>query len=185
MSSKLVSRSIFLALVALAAACETAYKDGAPNERSSWFQVPAGSKLLLHRRLEVPPFQHAAYLQQGRLLRWYDVNLYAPYCALGLQGNREAARSVEPGEFVVRRVSLQSLFMLAAGPLLRVARDRNDDGMTYEVVATVMELSSPEQAAVRSLTCASWGLPQGRTYLTVEQIRRALGSQVTLELAAP
>jgi hypothetical protein len=185
MSSKLVSRSIFLVLVALAAACETAYKDGVPNERSSWFQVPPGSKLVLHRRLDVPPFQHAAYLQQGRLLPWYDVNLHAPYCALGLQGNREAARSVDPGEFVVRRVSLQSLFMLAAGPLMRVARDRNDDGMTYEVVATVMELSSGEQAEVRSLTCASWGLPQGRSYLTVEQIRGALGSYVTLNLAVP
>jgi hypothetical protein len=37
---------------------------------------------------------------------------------------------------------------------------------------------------VRALTCASWGLPQGRSYLTVAQIRRALGDYFTLELAA-
>jgi hypothetical protein len=54
--------------------------------------------------------------------------------------------------------------------------------MTYEVLATVMEIGSARQPEVRALTCASWTLPQGRSNLTVEQIRRALGAYVTLEL---
>jgi hypothetical protein len=172
-----------LLLVALLAACETAYKDGVPNERSSQFWVPADSKLALHRSLEIPPYQHAAYLQNGRLLPWYHVNLYAPYCALAVQGPLEAAKRVDPDQFVVRRVSQRFLFMLAAAGFVHAAIGRDRDGMTYEVLATVMELHSERQADVRALTCASWGLPQGGSYLTVEQIRRALGAHFTLNLA--
>ena len=171
-----------LLLVALLAACETAYKDGRPNERSAEFRVPVDSKLVLHRTLEIAPGQGKAYLQNGRLLPWYDVNQYAPYCALALQGSRDAAQRVSPDEFVVRTVSQRFLFTLAAGPLVRAQRERSD-AMTYEVLATVMQVHSERQADVRALTCASWGLPQGRSYLTVEQIRRALGAYFTLQLA--
>jgi hypothetical protein len=171
-----------LLLIALAAACETAYKDGLPNERSSAFEVPVDSKLVLHRSIDVAPGQRAAYLQQGKLLPWYHVNQYAPYCALALQASRDVAQSVSPDEFVIRNVSQRFLFTLAAR-LAHASRDRDGDGMTYEVVATVMDLHSGRQAEVRALTCVSWGLPQGRSYLTVEDIRRALGSYFTLELA--
>ncbi len=175
-----------LLLVACVAACETAYRDGVPNERSAQFQVPVDSRLVLHRRLEIPPYQHSAYLQQGKLLPWYDVNQYAPYCALAVPASQNVARSVSPDEFVVRNVSQRSLFMLAAAPALRpVSLDRDRDGMTYEVLATVMRLHSARQADVRSLTCAHWSLPQGMSNLTVEDIRRALGSYFTLELAVP
>ena len=171
-------------LVVLLAACETAYKDGVPNERSSQFWVPVYSHLVLHRSLEIVPYQHAAYLQDGRLLPWYDVNLYAPYCALAVQAPLEAAKRVDPDDFVVRRVAQRFLFMLAGSEgFVRAAIGRDRDGMTYEVLATVIELHSERQAEVGSLTCASWGLPQGGSYLTVEQIRRALGAYFTLKLA--
>jgi hypothetical protein len=172
-----------LLLVALLAACETAYKDGVPNERSTAFWVPAGSKLVLHRSMEIAPYQHAAYLQDGKLLPWYEVNQYATYCALAVQAPLEVAKRVSPDEFVVRRISHRSLFMLAAGPLVHAAMGRDREGMTYEVVATVMAIHSDRQPEASALTCASWALPQGLTYVTVERIRRALGSYMTLELA--
>lgn len=171
-----------LLLAALLAACETAYKDGLPNERSAEFWVPVDSKLVLHRSIEIAPGQGTAYLQNGRLLPWYDVNRHAPYCALVLQASRDVAQRVSADEFVVRKVSQRFLFTLAAGPLVRAQRERND-AMTYEVLATVMQVRSERQADVRALTCASWGLPQGRSYLTVEQVRRALGAYFSLELA--
>jgi hypothetical protein len=173
-----------LLLIALAAACETAYKDGVPNERSSAFEVPVDSKLVLHRSLEVSPGQGSAYLQQGKLLPWYDVNQYSPYCALGLGARREVAQNVDPDEFVIRKVTQRFLFTLAAARLVHAAVDLGGDGMTYEVVGTVMDVQSARQPEVRALTCANWGLPQGRSYLTVENIRQALGSYFTLELAA-
>lgn len=186
MSSRLVSRSIFqaraLLLVALLAACETAYKDGLPNERSAEFQVPVDSKLVLRRNLEIEPGQASAHLQDGKLLPWYHVNQYAPYCALALQARRDVAQSVGPDDFVVRKVSQRFLFTLAQARPVRTQRERSD-AMTYEVLATVMQLHSARQPEVRALTCASWGLPQGGSYLTVEQIRRALGAYFTLELA--
>lgn len=173
-----------LLLVASLAACETAYKDGLPNERSAEFWVPVGSKLVLRRSIEIPPGQGSAHLQDGKLLPWYHVNQYAPYCALALQAGREVAQSVGPDDFVVRKVSQRFLFTLAQARLVRAKRE-SSDAMTYEVLATVIQVHSERQPEVRALTCASWGLPQGRSYLTVAQIRRALGAYFALELAAP
>jgi hypothetical protein len=178
-----VPRLSLLLLVTLLVGCETAYKDGQPNERSPEFWVPVGSRLVLHRSIEVPAGQGSAYLQDGELLRWYDVNQYAPYCALAVEAIRwDAAQRVAADEFVVRKVSQRFLFTLAGAPRLLHARRDDNDGMTYEVLATVMEIGSARQPEVRALTCASWTLPQGRSNLTVEQIRRALGAYVTLEL---
>lgn len=187
MAGKQVHRLTLLLLVALLAACETAYKGGVPNERSPWFFVPVGSTLVLHRSIEIPSGQGAAYLQDGKLLPWYHVNQYAPYCALARQAPQEVAQRVSPDDFAVRGISQRSLFTLAAtqaGGLRHAAtRDRDGDGMTYEVLATVMDIQSQRQPEVRALICASWCLPQGLTCLTVEDIRRALGAFFTLQLA--
>ena len=179
--------AMVLLLAAWLAACETAYKDGVPNERSPWFVVPVASKLVLHRSIEVAPGQGAAYLQNGRLLPWYDVDQHGAYCALSVPARWDVAQLVTPGEFVVRRVSQRPLFTLAAaqgGALRRVAaREGDGDGMTYEVLATVLDIHSQQQPEVRALTCASWCLPQGRMCNTVADIRRALGPYFTVELA--
>ena len=192
-----VHRLLALLLVALLAACETAYKDGLPNERSTEFWVPADSRLVLHRSIDVPPGQGAAYLQNGKLLPWYDVDQYGTYCALAVPARWDAAQRVSPDVFVVRKVSQRFLFTLAAAPsaqpgpplrqarLVRARRESGSESMTYEVLATVMDIHSERQPETRALTCASWGLPQGRSNLTVERIRRALGAYFTLELAAP
>lgn len=181
-----VHQLTLLLLVALLAACETAYKDGVANERSPWFFVPVGSKLVLHRNIEIPSGQGSAYLQDGKLLPWYHVNQYAPYCALARQAPQDVAQRVSPDDFAVRRISQRSLFTLAAtqaGALRHAATmDRDSNGMTYEVLATVMDIQSERQPEVRALICASWCLPQGLTCLTVENIRRALGSYFTLQL---
>ena len=53
------SKEVFLELAKrdIVAACETAYKDGRPNERSAEFWVPVDSKLVLHRSIEIAPGQ--------------------------------------------------------------------------------------------------------------------------------
>jgi hypothetical protein len=177
-------RALALLIAAgLLAGCETAYKDGVPDERSPWFFVPAGSKLVLHRSIQAEPGATKAYLQDGKLRPWYDVNQYGPYCAISV-----GSRRLEPDVFVVRSFSHHPLFTLAAAPaggLQRVDRKSSDsDGMTYEVLAAAMDIHSERQPEARGMTCASWCLPQGRMCLTVADIRRSLGSYFTLELPA-
>ena len=185
-------RFMILFLFTLIPACQSAYINGVPNERSPYFQVPIDSKLILNRTITIEPAQKTAYFQRGRTIPWHQVNKYGAYCALALERTRDVEQTVRPGEFVVHKVSDENLFTIAkAGernlvPIafkLHVADMRDSNGMAYEVLATVMELRSDTQSEVRRLTCADWGIPQSTPFLTVEKIRQSLGDFFSLKLA--
>ncbi len=55
-------------------------------------------------------------------------------------------------------------------------------GMTYQVLATLLELRSVNQPDVVRMTCATWGLPQDSAHLTLGQIRQSLGDIFLLEM---
>jgi hypothetical protein len=177
-------KSIVIVLLALTGACQPAFINGVPNENSPYFDVPVDSRLLLRSALTVPAREGSAYFQNGRTMPWHEVSIYSTWCVLQLEARRETAQTIEPDAFIVRQVSNERRYHLAADT--RVARDFDrDDGETYEVMATVMQLESPRQPQVRRLVCADWGLPQGGYYLTVAKIRRTLGDHISLELPPP
>jgi hypothetical protein len=193
MEDSAMRRITILFLFTLIPACQPAFINGVPNERSPYFEVPVDSKLILNRMITIEPAQKSAHFQRGRMLPWYEVNKYAAYCALALERTRDVPQTVKPGEFVVHKVSNQTLFSIAKKeePIYRfvdfkrrVMNMRDDGGgMTYEVKATVMELRSNAQPEVRRLTCANWGVPQSSLTLTVENIRQSLGDFFSLKLA--
>ena len=181
-----------LLLFALIPACQPAFINGVPNERSPYFQVPVDSKLILNRTITIEPAHKSAYFQRGRMIPWYEVNKYGAYCALALDRTRNVEQTVNASEFVVHKVSNESLFTIAKKKnqkirlvdfKLHVADMRDSGGTTYEVLATVMELRSDTQSEVRRLTCADWGIPQNTPLLTVEKIRQSLGDFFSLKLA--
>jgi hypothetical protein len=55
-------------------------------------------------------------------------------------------------------------------------------GMTYQVVAILLELRSVKQPDIIRMTCANRGLPQDLAHLTLGQMRESLGDIFLLEM---
>ncbi|RJQ67047.1 MAG: DUF4242 domain-containing protein [Desulfobacteraceae bacterium] len=102
---------------------------------------------------------------------------------------RETPQPIHPDVFIVSKAYTERFFQqvhapdespvfpVAPGAAPAAWADVNPDGrMEYEVVAAVMELRSERQPEVTALICADWGLPQDTLHITVQKIRRALGT---------
>jgi hypothetical protein len=148
--------------------------------------------------LQISAGQSDVFFQNGRSMDWRAVNRYLPYCALKVASKQEAVQPIHPDAFVVRKSYTERFFNLVRvddaldvqpatfGSIMAGAAGLDHDGgMEYEVVATVMELSSEGQPDVTALICADWGVPQNASYITVYKIRRALGTFFKIELLSP
>ena len=187
-------RFVSVVLVVFVSACQTAYKDGQPNEDSPYYEVPVDSKLILHRDLTIPPKTTIVYLQRGQIfLKHYQVNRWGTYCELELSRKRDVPQTIEADEFAIYKVKQERVF--GDGGFIQlasrgvgfggVAQFGRDDGgrQDYEVVATRMALRSERQPDVHALICASWEPAQAMSYLTIREIRKTLGDIFTLQLA--
>ncbi|MDA8142304.1 MAG: hypothetical protein M0036_26960 [Desulfobacteraceae bacterium] len=177
--------------------CPAPYINGQPNENSVYFEIPAGSRLILEKPLQVPAERNKLYFQNGRALDWAAVNIYLPYCALTMTSKNAEAQPVQPDDFAIREIRTEHFFnivrddqtpdirpaALVTGPL--VDMDQDHGGRTYEVVGVVMALESEHQPNVKAMICADWGVPQGTQFITVAKIRKSLGSFFELVLNLP
>ncbi len=186
-------RFVCLALVVFVSACQTAYKDGQPNEDSPYYEVPVDSKLILHQDLTIPAKATIVYFQREQiLLKYAQVNRRTTYCELELSTKRDVPQTIEADEFVIYKVKQERVFgdggfmqLASRGVFGGVARIMRDNGgkQLYEVVATRMTLRSERQPGVHALICASWEPAQAMSYLTIRKVRDTLGDIFSLQLA--
>jgi len=184
-------RFIILSLITLISACQSAYLDGVPSEHSPYYQVPVDSKLILNRTIAVKPARSTVYFQRGRIMPWYDIDLYGAYCALVLERKRDVEQTIKPAEFNVHEVSNENFFTLVKTDrryfepdayYLHVS-DMDGGNSSYQVYATVMDLRSDIPSEVRRLTCAAWNHSLGMPSVTLEKIRQSLGDYFSFRLA--
>ncbi len=181
-------RFVCLALVVFVSACQTAYKDGQPNEDSPYYEVPVDSKLILHQDLTIPAKATIVYFQREQiLLKYAQVNRRTTYCELELSTKRDVPRTVKADEFVIYLVKQETVF--GKGGFIQLASRGLGFGMVaqrtgyaYEVVATRMALRSKRQPDVQALICASWHTAQAVSHLTIRKVRNTLGDIFTLQL---
>lgn len=168
-------------LVVFLSACQTAYKDGQSNENAAYFRLPVNSKLMLNQTLTISAKSSRTYFQFGRTRVFHEINQYRPYCELRMQTKGEGAQSVGPAEFIIQQVVREMRFTVDGG-LIQLASD--PEATEWLVLATVMHLHSESEPNVISLACASWGLPQDMSHLTIRKIRATLGDIFTLKMGA-
>jgi hypothetical protein len=173
-----------LAVTILIAACQPAYlKGGQPNPDSPYFDIPVDSELVLHKDVTLPPYQKDLFFQNGKVSDYAGVNKWHPYCALSVHAKTQVPQIVKADSFVVEKVGRQFLFQLAAADFQVAQLDRGGGFQQWQVLATVMEISSDRQPGVVQMTCAAWGLPQDMSNVTLNTIRKALGEAATLKVA--
>ncbi len=178
-----MQRFLILVVAALLAACQGYYqKHVHGNENSPYFYVPVDSILVLSRPVTIPAKTEHVFFQNNKLTPIRDVNRYLPYCEIQVSAARSSAQTIEPDEFVIFKVYQLNKFLLAKGGFINAGMRDDSGGEDFEVVATVMELYSERQPEVRRLLCASWGLPQSMSFVTVRMIREQLDGYFDLRL---
>ncbi len=152
------------------------------NENSKYYRVPVDSTLVLNQSLTIPIRHKRVYFQDGRPLAFYEVNEYQPWCVLRMRAKKDVAQKLVPDEFVVSAVRREDLYEVARLPVLVAQFDPGGTEMTYQVIASRMELSSDIQPDVQSLSCSRWRIPQDRYWVTIRDVRESLGSIFDLRL---
>lgn len=173
--------ALVLACVGLSA-CQSWLAPAVNNE--PYYAVPVGSQLILNRRLVVTDDDDRIHFQDGRILPYRLVNIarkYDPNCVLIVRAVGEYNHVISPDTFTIRRVRLLDDYavMASAGPLLA-----DGGGLSYQDYATVMYLHSPRQPQVDRLVCKHYQDPTDGAFLSLSQIRQALGDIFTLKPAA-
>ena len=193
-------RFAVILLVVLLAACQSV----APDPSSPFYLPPVGSRLILNQGFVLPPRELKIFVQDGRLV--YAANEYDPFCKFELYDLKDTPQEVEPDEFHIYRVSRQTGVFAA---LDRIDKRRllastgvvggyggigigigggigsgAFDGKPSPVVYGIrLDLRSPRQPNVFRMTCGHLQDPDmGARFLSIDEIRQALGNAFTLRL---
>ena len=140
------------------------------------FMLPTGSKVQVNQDLSAVSGARVT-IQYGRVIPRSEVSVIDPHCQFYLHRSREEMNDpvvVRPGTFTVKRVYQRQAY----DGLQLAATQFVGDPTRYPT--TVMELSSAQQPEVRDLRCAIWGTPYVEGFLTIDQMRAALGDSIEL-----
>jgi len=173
--------SIGLLSLALLSACDnsTALRD----ENSQFFSVPLGSTFTLNREITIQPDQTSVYLQNGKIVLVRYVDFYRPHCKFELFTISEQARVVKPDTFVVTRIVDRREDVTTKWPMYAGLGMARGDGPIHLTFSTTMSLESKIQPDVFRMNCKQWDWPNIGDFLSINDMRQALGDYFTLKLA--
>ena len=164
--------------IAVATACSPVRDPSSP-----FYTITAGSVLQLNQPVEFAPQQVSVFMQHGRLQAEALLDRYQPYCKLERYTRQEHATRVQPDRFVIKRVveETELTTQLPMPPMASLLLVGGDPSVyTY---TTHLYLHSAQQPEVYRLSCMHWEDILDDRYLSVAQMREAMGPLFTLELA--
>lgn len=152
------------------------------DESSPFYAVEVGSSMILNQPLIMPPNRASILLQYGKVVPSNNVNIYYANCSFEINTLSESSVTIHPDTFLIYRVidetisvSLQPNMYASLGMLA-------DGGGSDFNYTTTMYLESKQQPDVLRLACMHWESTEDNNYLTIEQMRQALGDIITIEL---
>ncbi len=177
-----------ICLALLLAGCESA---SIRATSSPFYLPPVGSKLILNQPLSIPAEMLSAYVQDGRPV--FGANEYYPFCRFELRDLSPSSRVVQPDTFEIERVSRQTgvfaaidkrRLIAALGLGVNLGMSDLDDGKPSPIVYGIrMDLRSARQPEVFRITCGQLQDPNMEAkFLSIDEIRQALGGVFTLQL---
>jgi hypothetical protein len=153
------------------------------DENSQFYSVLPGSTFTLNREITIQPDNTAVYLQYGKIEPVSNVGFYKPHCKFELYKISEQARVVKPDTFVVTKVVDQSEDVSTKWPTYAGLGMAYGDGPVHLTFSTTMYLESKVQPDVFRINCKRWDDPATGEYLSINEMRQALGDYFTLTLA--
>ncbi|MDT8281915.1 MAG: hypothetical protein RQ982_03780 [Gammaproteobacteria bacterium] len=157
------------------------------DENSPFYSVPEGSTLLLNQSLTIEGEQVATYVQDGKVMAESEVDKFRPNCKFELYTISELQRTVTADSFEIIKVvdeietsSLKRQTQLAVLDGFSVAGMLDRSYMFN--YATMMYLHSESQKDVYRMTCQHWEDVMHNRYLSILQMRQAMGEVFTLQI---
>ncbi len=167
--------------VTLLAACDNSRL--VRDEDSQYYSVTPGATFALHNEVTIPPDQTSVYFQDGKLGASRDVDIYIPNCKFELYTISEKARVVNPDTFRVIRIVDQLEAVSIDTPTYAGLGMLSGDYPSHFTWVTMMYLESKIQPDVYRMSCMRWDWLVMGEYLSINEMRRALGDHFTLTLA--
>jgi len=175
-------RVTLISLLVMLFACSV---NDSKDESSVFFAVPVGSVLKLNTEVIISGDQVASYVQNGKLMSYDVVDKYYPNCKFEIYTMSEQSRKIEQDTFEIIKVvdevessSIQKNTQLAVlGNAYAFGMLDRSHVFNY---ATMMYLKSEKQKDVYRMTCQHWEDLRDDRYLTIEQMREAMGEVFTL-----
>ena len=117
----------------------------------------------------------------GKPMLEKDINIYYPHCSLLLNTLDDIERTINPAVFEIYKVEddiemAQRYIYFASNAL------GYNDGPSIIGYASYYFLRSPSAPDVRSLECIQWNDPVNVEYLSINEVKAALGDYFTLSL---
>lgn len=163
---------IVLVLIALTAAAGCAITTESPT-----LIPPPGTRIEVTRELSTGGGARL-FIQYGEIKHRRDISVMEPYCQFVSTRPRSEFNEplvIQADVFTVDRSYRRLDYAWAAG--VEVAQfDSNRD------MSTIMELSPDIQPEIDRLTCLRWGSRWLDSFLTIEEMRGALGGLVKIHL---
>jgi hypothetical protein len=155
------------------------------DEDSQFYSIPLGSTFTLNRELTIQPDNTSVYLQNGKAGTDGDIDFYKPHCVFELYTISDKARVVKPDTFVITRIVDQSEDVSTGWPIYAALGMGLviGDGPVHLTFSTTMYLESKLQPDVYRMTCKRWDWPSIGEYLSINEMRQAVGNYFTLTLA--
>lgn len=166
---------------ALLSACDNSQL--VKDKNSQFYSVSPGSTFTLNREVTIQPDNTSIYLQNGKIELVKNIDFYKPNCKFELYTISEQARQVKPDTFVVTKVVDQSEDVSAKWPTYAGLGMALGDGPVHLTFSTTMYLESKLQPDVFRMSCKRWDWPATGEYLSINEMRQALGDYFTLTLA--
>ena len=173
--------AVAVILVLLLTAC--AGSQAVRDEDSQYYSVPLGSTFTLNTGITIQPNFTSVYFQFGNIEPVGNIDFYKPHCKFELYTISEQARQVRPDTFTVTRIVDQSEDVSVEWPRYAGLGIAGYDGPVHLTFSTTMYLESRIQPDVFRMTCKRWDWPAIGEYLSINEMRQALGDYFTLTLA--
>ena len=174
------SRLLLLTLAIVVGGCGYASKQVAP-------EVKPGANVQINQAFEALRNGSTIYFQNGTNLPRKQLDKWSTYCALYVYNDEFGAdyvTSVQPGNFQVAR-SLNGREIVDSSPLdgIKLAGSiglSGHDLPSYIIYRTRLDLWSPDQPDVKSITCSRKAGNYGDYYPRFEEMQAALGDLVRI-----
>lgn len=164
------------------------------DEASPYSSVPTGSTLILNKPITIQPEQVAVFVQHGNIVQAGRFDIYRPNCKFELFKISEQSRTVQPSKFrITKIVDEMETVQRSESVFLAMNNSRPSEHLSWGMMlgasdnemynyATVMYLSSDTQKDVYRMTCKHWESIIDDNYLSIKQMREAMGEWFTLEV---